>query len=192
MKKFHRRKFKKPSTAPAPRGLVLWYYGDGKGKTTAAIGVAVRARGAGLRVCVVQFMKTAKWLSHERQSLKILGIPVKILGSGFVGILDDKSTEAEHKKQALLALAETKKLLLLGKYDLIVADEIGSAVDEKLLKVSDLVRLVKSKPKKTHLVLTGHTTYPTLEKVCDLITLMKNKKHPFYTEGMLAQRGVDF
>ncbi len=174
------------------RGLVLFYYGDGKGKTTAAVGTAVRAKGAGLRVCFLQFMKSPKWLSHERQILKKLGIPVKVMGSGFVGIIDDKHSLQDHKKKAQAALKETRRLVVSKKFEVIVADELGSAVDEGLLSIKDVINLIRKKPTKVHLIITGHSAYPRLTKACDLVTLMKKIKHPYYTEGMLAQRGIDF
>lgn len=192
MKKFNRRKFKKPIPQAKHRGLTIYYYGDGKGKTTATVGLAVRAHGAGLRVCFIQFMKTEKWQSYERKSLQQLGIPVHVLGSGFVGILDDTKSLAWHKAQAKKALLFTKKTLRSQKYDVVIADESVSALDEGLLQQNDILALIKAKPANVHLVLTGHSEYPAILKACDLATKMVCKKHPFATNGQTAQRGIDF
>lgn len=193
LKHFDRTKFRRRSPVPPkPHGLTLYYYGDGKGKTTAAVGLAIRAKGAGLSVCVVQFMKTRKWKSYERESLQQLGIPVHVLGSGFVGIVDDTRPVLWHKAQAKKALSQTQRLLRSGKHDVVIADEIVSAVDERILTIHDVLRLIAAKPKKVHLVMTGHSAYPALVRASDLVTAMRNVKHPYYTEGLLAQRGIDF
>lgn len=193
MKKFNRTKFRRSSkTQPKPRGLVIYYYGDGKGKTTAAVGLAVRARGAGLRVCMVQFMKTEKWVSHERSLLQKLGIPVHVLGSGFVGILDDTHPLSWHKALAKKALHETQQLLCADRFDVLIADELVSCVEEGLLTQKDVLALIKAKPAKLHLVLTGHNEFPAIIKACDLATKMSKVKHPYSTEGSIAQRGIDF
>lgn len=190
--RFRRSNYQHPTQPPKPRGLLLYYYGDGKGKTTAAVGLAVRARGAGKRVAFLQFLKSEKWPSFERQALKKLGVTVKVLGSGFVGIIDDKHPLSWHKRQARTALAETKRLLRSKRYDVVVADELVSAVEEGVLKVSDVLSVVRLKPADTHLVLTGHSRYASIERVSDLVTSMRSIKHPFKTEGMLAQKGIDW
>lgn len=193
MKKFDRRKFvRKKSKPEKQRGLVLYFYGNGKGKTTAAIGTAVRASGAGMRVVVVQFMKSEKWKSYERQALKKLGIPVHVLGSGFVGIIDDKHPLSWHKKTAKAALKKLKSILTSGKVDLVVADELVTAVEEGLLSQTDIVMAISSKPEKVHLIITGHSRYPKLVAASDTVSEIRNIKHPYYTEGILAQRGIDF
>ncbi len=194
MKKFDRTQFVSQSgkAKAKPRGLVIFYCGDGKGKTTAAIGLAVRAHGAGLRVCIVQFMKTEKWKSYERTPLRELGIPVHVLGSGFVGILDDTKPFQWHKRQARKAFQFTQKLLRSKRCDVLIADEVVSCVEEGLLTQKDVLQLIKKKPANVHLVLTGHTPYPAIVKASDLMTKTVNVKHPYYTEGLQAQRGIDF
>lgn len=191
--RFDRKRFDRSKKhSGVGEGLTILYVGDGKGKTTAAVGLAVRAVGAGLRVCFVQFMKSEKWQSFERAALKKLGVPVHVLGTGFVGIIDDTRTLADHRKSALGALATTRAFLRSGKYDMVVADEAASAVDEKLLTVTELTNLIRAKPQRVHLVLTGHSHYPRLTRAVDLVTNMQNIKHPYTTKGLLAQRGIDF
>lgn len=192
-KRFDKSKFNRDGKrSGVGHGLTILYVGDGKGKTTAAIGLAVRAVGAGLRVCFVQFMKTEKWRSHERTSLRRLGIAVNVLGTGFVGILDDSRSLAQHRASAKRALRKTRALLTSGAYDVVIADESVSAVDERLLTVRDILGLVRAKPKAKHLVLTGHSTYPALIAASDLVTHMKNVKHPYKEKGLLAQKGIDY
>ncbi|MFH1171831.1 MAG: cob(I)yrinic acid a,c-diamide adenosyltransferase [bacterium] len=193
MRRFHRRKFSRTNKHTVrDHGLSILYFGNGKGKTTAAIGLALRAHGAGMNVCVVQLMKSLAWQSHERKAFAELKIPVHVLGSGFVGIIDDHHSLAFHKQKAKAALAFTRRLLTSGRYDVVIADEAVSAVDEGLLTVRDILGLIKQKPKPAHLVLTGHSRYPKIIAACDLATEMKNVKHPYYTEGLLAQRGIDY
>lgn len=190
--RFDRRKFSRVGKrTTVGRGLTILYVGDGKGKTTAAVGVAVRAVGAGLRVAFLQFMKTEKWRSYERKALTRLGVTVQVLGTGFVGIIDDTMSIAQHKAAARKALARTSTLLRSGDFDLVVADEAVSAVDERLLSVTDIRRLIGAKPEGVHLVLTGHSRYPRLEADCDLVTDMRKVKHQ-YDKGLLALRGIDF
>lgn len=177
---------------PKPRGLVLYYYGDGKGKTTAAVGLATRAAGAGLRVAFLQFMKTFKWPSFERAALKKLGVDVRVLGSGFVGIIDDRSSLRTHRAQARKALATTRSVLRSGRYPVVIADELVSALEEGLLTLRDVLGLLRVKPASVHLVLTGHSRYAAIVRAADLVTEMQNVKHPYKTEGMLAQKGIDW
>ncbi len=171
-------------------GLVLVYIGDGKGKTTAAVGLAVRAAGAGMRVAFTQFVK-GEWPSAEFDVLRgIKNIEINIFGKGFVGILTDRKDISEHKKEALRAYDFAKKQVQSGKYDLIVLDELISAVEEKVLSLKAVLDLLKLR-KGTHLCLTGHKKFPVLIRAADLVTEMKMVKHPYY-KGILAQRGIDY
>lgn len=175
-----------------PRGLVLIYIGNGKGKTSAAIGLAVRAVGWGKKVAFIQFYKSETWPSGERAALRKLGVDVRVLGEGFVKILGDKKSLAVHKAAARKALATAKKMMLLKKYDVLIFDEAISCLEQKLLRVSDLTTdIVAKKPKNVTICLTGHNHYPVLEKLADTVTEMKMVKHPYY-KGRLAQRGVDY
>lgn len=192
VQRFERLQFKRLTKGAKPRGLTIFYCGDGKGKTTAAVGLAVRARGAGLRVAFLQLMKSERWPSHERAMLKKLGMVVQVLGSGFVGILDDRKPLPEHRAAAHAALAKAKSALGSGRYNVVIADEAVSAVEEGLLKVSDVLSLIRLKPTKVHLVVTGHTRFPAIVRASDLVTEMRNVKHPYKTLNMLAQRGIDF
>lgn len=181
-------------------GLVIIYIGSGKGKTTAAVGLAVRAAGAGMRVAFNQFVKSAKatapgeWpLSSEIAVLKaIKNIKVKILGRGFVGILGDRKKKYEHKQAARAGLRFLQKQIRSGRFDVVIADELISALELKLVSLAEIKRVVKLA--RAHLVafaLTGHNKYNDLMKMADLVTEMKMLKHPYY-QGILAKPGIDY
>ena len=183
------------------KGLTIIYYGNGKGKTTAAMGMAVRAVGTGFRVLVLQFIK-GEWPSGERDFLKsfseldtwstTLGtIKIKTLGRGFVKILGDQKPFTVHQEAARKGVEEAIKALQSKNYDLIILDELLSAYEEKLINLSDVEKVISKKPKNIHLVITGHRLPPRLKKKVDLITEMKMIKHPYYS-GVLAQRGIDY
>ena len=173
------------------KGLTIIYIGDGKGKTSAAVGLAVRAVGTGMRVLFLQFVK-GNWQSGEISILeKLPNITVKVLGKGFVGILDDQKPLVEHIKAALDALEQSKKALISGVFDLVILDEALSAIESKLLSVDDIASLIKAKPEQVHLCLTGHKRIKRLIDLADLVTEMKMIKHPYY-KGILAQKGIDF
>lgn len=172
------------------KGLTIIYIGNGKGKTSAAVGLAVRAAGTGLKVLFLQFVK-GDWPSGEREALVKLGVEVRVLGRGFVKILGDRKPMAEHVKAARTAMREGVKALKSKKYDLVVLDEAISAIEEKLLTIEDVYKMVKAKPKQVHLCLTGHNNFKKLTACADLVTEMKMTKHPYY-KGILAQKGIDY
>lgn len=181
---------------PFPHGLTICYIGNGKGKTTAAVGVAVRAAGYGMRVAFLQFFKSLEWPSGERESLTQLGVHVDVLGKGFVGILGDRKPVKEHKQAAKEALYKAELVLVEAKYDVVVLDEIISCVEVGILSQLDVVRLLRMhekslKLRKIHLVLTGHKKYPTILSHCDMVSEMQAVKHPYY-KGFLAVKGIDF
>lgn len=181
---------------PLDRGMTIAYIGDGKGKTTAAVGTTVRAAGYGWKVLFFQFYKSPSWPSGERTALKKLGVDVMVRGEGFVGILGDKKERAVHKRAATRALAETKRLILSGVYQLVVLDEAISCLEQQLFAPRDLVsildaRAVHAKAKHIHILMTGHDRYPAVLKRCDLVSEMKMVKHPYY-KGIIATKGIDF
>lgn len=178
--------------ATPSRGLTIIYVGNGKGKTSAAIGLAVRAAGWGKKVAFIQFYKSEAWPSGERAALRKLGVDVRVLGEGFVKILGDQKPLSAHKAAARKALATAKAMMLSKKYDVLIFDEAISCLEQKLLRVSDLtIDIIAKKPKDVTICLTGHNHYPALEKLADTVTEMKMVKHPYYL-GILAQRGIDY
>jgi len=173
-------------------GLVIVYTGGGKGKTTAALGMALRAVGYGHKVCMIQFIK-GSWHYGEMDSSKKLAPEFELvaIGKGFVGILDDKSPKEDHEKYAEEAIKMCKDKILSEKYDLIILDEINYAVNLGLINIKSVMDLIKLKPKKLDLVLTGNHAKEEILKLADLVTEMKEIKHPFQS-GIKAKKGIDF
>lgn len=173
------------------KGLTIIYTGEGKGKTTAALGLVLRAVGYKKRCLIIQFGKI--WFTGELAGVKQLEPYVKIIqgGKGFVKILGDRLPLKIHKKAAVDSYNILYKEALSGKWDIIVADEFIGAVSGKLLPISLAVKLIKKKPKALDLVLTGHHAPQKLIDLADLVTEMQEIKHP-YQQGILAKKGVDF
>lgn len=167
-------------------GLIIVHTGDGKGKTTAALGLAMRAFGAGLKVLILQFIKGRK-RSGELKALEILGVEVRQLGLGFI----TKENFDEQKKSARAALELAQKEILSGAWDLIILDEINYAVKFGLLDAEEILELIKIRSPQMHLVFTGRDALPELIDKADLVTEMKLIKHPF-KQGIAAQVGIEF
>ena len=167
-------------------GLVIVHTGDGKGKTTAALGLAIRAFGAGLKVLILQFIKSKK-ISGELNALAQLGIEIRRLGLGFV----TKENFDEQKKSARAAIELARTEILSGAWDLIILDEINYAVKFGLVDTAELLSLIEIRPPELHLVFTGRNALPELIDVADLVTEMKLVKHPFQ-KGIAAQSGIEF
>ena len=168
------------------RGLTIVHTGDGKGKTTAALGLAIRAWGAGLKVLILQFIKGRR-RSGELAALDALGIDVRQLGLGFI----TPENFAEQKKSARAAVDLARREILSGAWDLIVLDEINYAVKFGLLSAVELLELTTLRPPRMHLVFTGRDALPELIDAADLVTEMKLIKHPFQ-HGVAAQAGIEF
>lgn len=174
------------------KGLIIVYTGDGKGKTTAALGLCLRAVGYGKKVAIVQFVK-GSWHYGELDGIKRLEPEVEIIrmGKGFVGIIDDKLPREEHEKAAAEAVEFVFELMRSEKYDIIILDELNVAVYLGLIDIEDVLRLIQSKPEQLDLVITGRNAHEKLIEVADLVTEMKEIKHP-YKKGILAKEGIDF
>lgn len=174
------------------RGLIAVYTGNGKGKTTAALGTALRAVGYGKRVCVIQFIK-GDWHYGELDGAKRLEPELEWIraGIGFYRIMGDDRPEEAHRKAAAQGLSTAREKICSGDYALVILDEINVAIDEGLLEAGDVVELLGQKPEKMHVILTGRGAPPEILEVADLITEMKEIKHPFQ-EGILAQKGFDY
>jgi cob(I)alamin adenosyltransferase len=172
--------------------LVIVYTGKGKGKTTAALGMALRAVGHKQKICLIQFIK-GSWHYGELDSLERLTpeLELVVTGKGFVGIIDDKSPKEEHKKVANEAIQLSKEKIQSGKYDLVILDEVNYAVNLGLIDIKQVIDLVKSRPKNVSIVLTGNHAMPELIEIADLVTEMKEIKHPFQS-GVKAKKGIDF
>ena len=173
------------------RGLIIVYTGNGKGKTTAALGMALRTVGWGGKVLVIQFVKAWKTGEHKAIEKYIKDITIIPAGSGFVGIMGDKKTKEEHKVSARKALELAKKEIMSKKWPLVILDEINGALEGKLVELKDVLALLASKPEEVTVVLTGREAKPEIIESADLVTEMNKIKHPF-DSGILAKKGVDF
>jgi len=173
-------------------GLVIVYTGNGKGKTTAALGMALRAVGYDHKVCMLQFIK-GSWHYGEMDSSKKLEPNLELIavGKGFVGILDDNSSREEHEKYAAEALKICKEKIFSEKYNVVILDEINYAIDLELITLGDVIKLIKEKPKTLDLVLTGNHAKDEIIELADLVTEMREIKHPFKS-GIKAKKGIDF
>ncbi len=173
-------------------GMVIVYTGHGKGKTTAALGLALRAAGHGKRTIFLQFLKS-DWDYGELKGIERLTPEVEIrpLGVGCVGILDDDKPIEEHREAARKALAMAEEIINSKKYDIVVLDEISIAVYLKLIDVDDVMRLIEIRPPETTLVVTGRNAAERVIEAADLVTEMKEIKHPFQ-KGIKSQKGIDY
>jgi len=174
------------------QGLVIVYTGDGKGKTTASIGLGVRAIGYNWNVCMIQFIK-GSWKYGELESIKRLTPKFEIIpaGKGFVNILGDSKPFKLHKQIAHEAIELSIEKITSDKYKIIILDEINYALNLKLINLKDILRLIKIKPKGLTLVITGDKAHKRVIDSADLVTEMKNIKHP-YQKKNLAIKGLDF
>lgn len=175
----------------SPKGLVIVYTGEGKGKTTAALGLVLRAVGYKKKVLIVQFGK--QWFTGELEGIKLLSPYVKIVqgGLGFIGIYDDHATLVEHRKAAQASYEYIYKEVQSEEWDVVVADELVGAIAGKVVTFSQVRELIIKKPDKVDLVLTGHHGQANLFKLADLVTEMVQIKHP-YQKGILAKEAIDY
>ena len=174
------------------RGLVLVNTGDGKGKTTAALGTAFRAVGQGLRVLMVQFIK-GSWHYGELETAKLLGderLTILPMGRGFVKVGAEKpDPEDVRLVEEAWNLAAGK--ISSGEYDLVILDEINYAISYKMLSPERVAAALKAKPEMVHVILTGRNAHPSIVDLADLVTEMREVKHP-YQKGIPAQRGIEY
>lgn len=175
------------------KGLVIVFTGEGKGKTSAALGIALRACGHQMYVSMVQFIKSSARKTGEAQAAERLApfFEFATLGQGFVRHAGGGSALAEHQQAAADALTLARQRLLSGSWDVLILDEINNAVKLGLIDLADVVNLVTSKPDRLHLILTGRDAHPDIISLADLVTEMSERKHPYHT-GLQAQKGIDF
>jgi len=175
-----------------PRGLLAVYTGNGKGKTTAALGLCIRAVGYGHRVGIIQFVK-GSWHYGEKDGIARLAPEVSFesLGKGFVGIIDDKLPREEHELAARATLDHAASVIESNQHQIVILDEVNVAIGLELLAVEDVLAVVRARPKAMHIVCTGREAPAELIGAADLVTEMREVKHPFQ-QGMMAQRGFDF
>jgi cob(I)alamin adenosyltransferase len=186
-----RYKWRREDYRENTKGLLMVNTGDGKGKTTAALGVLVRAAGRGLKCCLIQFMKSKTDRYGEHESLEQLGIEVHTMGDGFTWDTKDPAQDVKTSEETWALCVEKMRT---GDYDLLVFDEIVYVLDYKFLDVEKVlgeVRKVREAQPHLHLIMTGRNAPPELVEAADLVTEMKEIKHPFHA-GIYAQQGIEF
>lgn len=170
-------------------GLVQVYTGDGKGKTSAALGLALRAVGRGLKVYVIQFIKGGFDYGELHAVQQFANLKLKAFGRG--RFITEKPPKEEDVRLAMEAFELAEKVVANGEYDIVVLDEVNVALGLKLIDVDDVVRLVKSKPNHVELVLTGRNAPAEIIELADLVTEMKEVKHPF-KKGVPPRKGIEY
>jgi cob(I)alamin adenosyltransferase len=176
----------------ARKGLIIVHTGPGKGKTTAALGIGFRAAGQGLKVLMVQFIK-GSWHYGELDAAEMLGkdrFTILPMGRGFVKVGEEKP-DPEDVRQVEEAWRFSSAKIQSGEYDLVILDEINYAISYKMLDAEKVVQTLKAKPEMLHVILTGRNAHPSITELADLVTEMREVKHP-YQKGILAQRGIDY
>jgi cob(I)alamin adenosyltransferase len=171
------------------KGLIQVFTGDGKGKTSAALGSIMRAAGQGLKVFIVFFMK-GRYPYGEFSILPKLP-NVESVSFGFRGFIDPGNINPEDIEQAEKALKTARQAMLSNKYDLVVLDEVNVAVFFKLIPVDDVIQLIEEKPSGVELILTGRCAETSVIERADLVTEMLKVKHPYDT-GVKARKGIEY
>ncbi len=176
----------------SPTGLLIVYTGDGKGKTTAALGMCVRAVGYNWSICLIQFVK-GSWKYGELKGIKRLepNVELHVIGEGFVGILDDEKSFEEHREAARKGVQLALEKIRSGNYQLVILDELNVAYSLGLVTQDELEEILNSRGPLQNLVITGRGASDWLKEKADLVTEMREIKHP-YQKGILAQKGVDW
>lgn len=175
------------------RGLMLVYTGNGKGKTTAALGLAIRATGRGKKVLIIQFIKSPTRTYGEKLQFDKIGIEMHQTGIGFTWT----KTPEEHREALKKAWAFTKEKIASNSYDVVILDELNNALAiekfpiEDVLPLHEVVDLIKSRPEHMHLIVTGRSAKEEIIAEADLVTEMKEVKH-YYHEGIPAVKGIEF
>ncbi len=174
------------------KGLIIIYYGNGKGKTTAALGVALRAIGYNHNVCMIQFIK-GEWDYGELYSSNKLkpNFELIVTGKGFIGIIDDDHLIEEHIQSSKNALKIAREKISSKKYNTIILDEINYALKLNLITEKEVIDLLDSKPTELNIIMTGNYLPDKILEIADLVTEMKEVKHP-YKKGIKAKKGIDF
>ncbi|MEH3047659.1 cob(I)yrinic acid a,c-diamide adenosyltransferase [Sphingomonas adhaesiva] len=171
------------------KGLVIVHTGKGKGKTTAALGMVVRAIGHGMRVGVIQFVKGAMTTGEAAVFAHFPNVEFKPMGEGFTWDTQDRARDIA---VARAAWEEVKRMLADDSYDMVVADELNIVLRYDYLPLDEVLDAIAVKPAMTHFVVTGRNAPDALIAAADLVTEMEQVKHPFREQGIKAQKGVEF
>ena len=172
------------------KGLICVYTGDGKGKTTAALGAAFRAAGQGLKVLILQFMKRQRNIGVIK-ALECTELPIELKQYGYRLFFKSRACEPIDILRATQGLAAFQQAMESLTYDLIILDEINIAIDFGLIAFEEVRRLIAHKPNELHLILTGRNAPRELIEMADLVTEMREVKH-HYNQGVQAQKGIEY
>ncbi len=173
-------------------GLVVVLTGYGKGKTTSALGMALRAAGHGMKVCIVHFMKGDMY-AGELDGIRKLepNVEIHLTGKGFCGIQGNPYPYKEHRADAQDALRIAREKIASGAFDIVVLDEVNNALHLKLVDLPQVMELIDAKPPLMHLVLTGRDAHPDIIERADTVTEMREIKHA-YRKDIEPQKGIDY
>jgi cob(I)alamin adenosyltransferase len=173
------------------KGLIIVNTGAGKGKTTAAMGTALRAVGNGMSVLMLQFLK-GSWHYGELDAVKAFGdkFVMKQMGRGFVKV-GGAETDPADVRMVEEAWAEAEKAIIGGQWDLVILDEINYAISYGMLDPAKVVEVLKRKPELVHVILTGRNAHASIVEIADTVTEMRQAKHA-YEKGVMAQRGIEY
>jgi cob(I)alamin adenosyltransferase len=173
------------------RGLLIVFTGNGKGKTSAALGSALRAVGQGFKVLMIQFIK-GSWHYGELDAARMLGdaFEIRPMGRGFVKV-GAEAPDPEDVRAAQQAWAAAVDAMQSDRYDMLILDEINYAVRYGLLPIGQVLRDLAARPARLHVICTGRNAHPDLIEAADLVSEIREIKHP-YQKGILAQRGIEY
>jgi cob(I)alamin adenosyltransferase len=182
------KKHKTKTRSRGQKGLVIVNTGNGKGKTTAALGVLFRAWGRGMRVCMLQFIKATTSNYGETKAAKRLGIEMIAMGDGFTWLSEDIEKD---KATARKCWELCQQKIVSGEYDIVILDEMTYTLSYGWLDVNEVIAVLKQRPAGMHIIITGRNAVPELVEYADMVTEMNEIKHP-YTQGIKAQKGIEF
>jgi cob(I)alamin adenosyltransferase len=179
-------------TPKEPKGLVVVITGNGKGKTTTALGIAVRACGHNLRTCIIQFMKGDIY-AGEWDGIKKMNCGVELIstGKGFCGIQGNPYPYKEHRENAQEAIQLARQKMESGQFDILILDEVNNALSLRLVDLEQVLEVIRQKPAGMHLVLTGRDAHPQVIESADTVSEINEIKHA-YRKGIEPQPGIDY
>jgi cob(I)alamin adenosyltransferase len=179
-------------TPKEPKGLVVVITGNGKGKTTTALGIAVRGCGHNLRTCIIQFMKGDIY-AGEWDGIKKMNCQVELIstGKGFCGIQGNPYPYEEHRENAQEAIQLARQKMKSGQFDILILDEINNALSLRLVDLEQVLEVIRQKPAGMHLVLTGRDAHPQVIELADTVSEINEIKHA-YRKGIEPQPGIDY
>lgn len=175
-----------------PKGLVVVITGNGKGKTTTALGIAVRACGHNLRTSIIQLMKGDIY-AGEWDGVKKMNCQVELIstGKGFCGIQGNPYPYEEHRQNAQEAIRLARQKMESGQFDILILDEINNALSLRLVDLEQVLEVIRQKPAGMHLVLTGRDAHPEVIELADTVSEINEIKHA-YRKGIEPQPGIDY